>query len=99
MAEPFAGFLLGGDGVEGGAQVIPDRRYGVLAAKERDRVLELAAEVAQLERGQCGQGMLRRVYCWRLLWDGGRWYRRRSLRGMAGVISLPNVSGRCKNRQ
>jgi hypothetical protein len=49
MGEPFAGFLFGGDGVEGGVQVIPYRRYGILGVEERDRVLQLATEVAQLE--------------------------------------------------
>jgi hypothetical protein len=72
MGEPGAGFLFGGDGVEGGVQVIPCRRYGMLPIEERDRVLELAAEVAQLERCQCVQGVFREVYCWRLAWgDGG----------------------------
>jgi hypothetical protein len=64
MGEPGAGFLFGGDGVEGGLQVTPYRRHRVLPVEERDRVLELAAEVAQLERGQRVQGMLRLIDGW-----------------------------------
>lgn len=72
MGEPGAGFLFGGDGVEGGLQVTPYRRHRVLPVEERDRVLELAAEVAQLERGQRVQGMLRLIDGWGLLCGRGR---------------------------
>jgi hypothetical protein len=72
MSEPRARILFGRNGVEGGLQVIPYCRYGCLLVEERDRVLELAAEVTQLERGQRVQGVFRGVYRWRLAWgDGG----------------------------
>jgi hypothetical protein len=50
MGAPGAGFLFGGDRVEGGLQVISYHRCGVLLVEERDRVLKLAAEVTKLER-------------------------------------------------
>jgi hypothetical protein len=53
-------------------QVTSYCRYGVLAVEERDRVLELAAEVAQLERGQRVEGVFQRVYCWGLPCGRGR---------------------------
>src|ERR1035441_9328517 len=93
MGEPGAGFLLGGDGVEGSLQVITYRRYGILGVEERDRVLELAAEASQLERGQRVQGMLGRVYCWRLLGECGGWHRR-SLRAYGDVIRYPTCQAR-----
>jgi hypothetical protein len=72
MGEPGAGFLFGGDGVEDGLQLIPHPRYGILLVEERDRVLELAAVVAKLVRGQCVQGVFRRIDGWGLPGGGGR---------------------------
>jgi hypothetical protein len=65
--DPGAGFLLGGDGVEAGLQVISCRRDGSCGVEERDRVLQLAAVVAQLVCCEGVQGMLRLLDGWGLL--------------------------------
>ncbi len=54
--EPGAVLLLGKHAVEGGLQVGPDRRYGVLLVQEREGVFQPAAVVRQLVGGQCVQG-------------------------------------------
>jgi hypothetical protein len=51
--------LLGKHAVEGGLQVGPDRRYGVLLVQEREGVFQPAAVVRQLVGCKCVQWMLR----------------------------------------
>src|ERR1039457_1763864 len=90
--ELVAVVLLGYHAVKSGLQAGPYRRYGVLGAEERDGVFELAAVVAELECGQCVQGMLRRIYCRGLLRCCGGWHWLAVLmRVCGGVMSLPIV--------
>jgi hypothetical protein len=65
MGDPGAVVLLGQHVTERLAEISQYRGRRVVCAVERDRVLQLAAVVVQLERGQRVQRVLRLVYSWR----------------------------------